>query len=191
MIGLFGGSFDPIHHGHLIVGRAVMEALPLDEVRFMPARGQPFKQGRHGAAPEHRGEMVRLAVAGERGFSRDTTELSGPEVSYTVDTLRRLRRDEPTRRFALLIGADAAAEFADWRESAAIPGLAEVVVFGRPGGPEPVGSFVRHRVAVPAVDISATAIRTRVAAGLSIRYLVPDAVAEYIAAHGLYRDGSA
>jgi nicotinate-nucleotide adenylyltransferase len=186
-VGLFGGSFDPVHHGHLIVARAALEQLALAEVRFIPAREQPFKQGRHRAAAADRAEMLRLAIADEPGFRIDPLELDRPGPSYTVDTLRQLTAREPSRTFILLLGADAAREFTGWREAPAIPALAEVVVLVRANEETAGGPDGARRLVVPAVDVSATDVRRRVAAGLSIRYLVPDAVAGHIAARGLYR----
>jgi nicotinate-nucleotide adenylyltransferase len=192
MIGLFGGSFDPIHHGHLIVARAVLESLELDELRFVPARAQPFKAGRHEVPPELRARMVALAIAGEPRFALERAELDRPGPSYTVDTLRLLRAREPGAEFVLLLGADAAADLHLWREAKAIPSLARVVAFARPGSSpaalSPAGLPVERIVAVPAVDISATDIRARVREGRSVRYLVPEGVAEFIAAHRLYLD---
>lgn len=189
MVGLFGGSFDPIHHGHLIVGRAVAETLGLDELRFMPAGEQPFKQGRHVASASERAAMVALAVAGEAGLAVERCEVDRPGPSYTVDTLRALRSREPGQDFTLVVGADATRELDQWREAAALPALARIVAVARPGAPRPASALVERVVEVPAVDLSATQIRRRVAEGRSIRYLVPDAVAEFIAIHGLYRDG--
>ena len=186
MIGLLGGSFDPIHHGHLIVAQALKESLGLTEVRFVPAREQPFKRGDHAAPAELRARMVSLALAGEPGFTLERLELDRPGPSYTVDTLRTLGGREPGARFALLIGTDAANEFSGWREAAEIRRLAEVVVFSRSGAALADGDAFPKVIGVPAVDISATDIRRRVRQGLSIRYRVPDAVAEVIAAHGLY-----
>ena len=186
-VGLFGGSFDPVHHGHLIVARAALEQLGLAEVRFIPAREQPFKQGRHRASSTDRAEMLRLAIAGEPDFRIDLLELDRPGPSYTVDTLRQLTAREPSRTFILLLGADAAREFTGWREAAAIPALAEVVVLVRAGVETAGGPDGARRIPVPAIDVSATDVRRRVAAGLSIRYRVPDAVAGHIAARGLYR----
>lgn len=189
MVGLLGGSFDPIHVGHLIVGRAVAEALGLDELRFMPTGEQPLKRGRHAASAAHRLAMVAAAVAGEPGLAVERLEADRPGLSYTVDTLRALRAREPGREFVVLLGADAAADLDQWHEAAALPGLARLVAFARPGAARPVHALLHQVVEAPAVEISSTAIRGRVAAGRSIRYLVPDAVAEYIAAHGLYRNG--
>lgn len=190
MVGVFGGSFDPVHLGHLIVVRAVAEAANLSEVRLVPAREQPFKAGTHGAPAADRAAMLDLAVAGEAGFRVERLELDRPGPSYTVDTLREFRAREPGHRFALLVGADAARELPQWKEAAALPGLATLVVFARPGAPVPAGLPDRTVVVeAPQVDISATAIRARLRAGRSIRYLVPEAVADYIATHRLYRDG--
>lgn len=188
MVGLFGGSFDPIHHGHLLVAQAALEALGLESLRFVPAREQPFKRGRHAAPPEHRAAMVALAIAGDPRFALERIELDRPGPSYTVETLRALTRREPAVEFVLLVGADAAAELETWREAGEVGRLARVVAFARPGAAVPAGGLIERTVAVPAIDISATAVRERVRAGKPIRYWVPDAVADYIAARGLYRD---
>lgn len=186
MIGLFGGSFDPIHHGHLLVAQAVLEELGLDELRFLPAREQPFKVGRHQASAEDRARMVALAIAGEPRFGLERVELEREGPSYTVDTLLALRAREPGREFALLVGADAARELPTWHQAGRLPALATLVVFARPGSAVPPLPWPVRLVGVPALPISATAIRRRVAAGRSIRYWVPDPVAEYVSARGLY-----
>ncbi len=186
MIGLLGGSFDPIHHGHLLVAQAVVEALDLEQLRFVPAREQPFKAGQHAATPEARARMVALAIAGEARFALEPIELARPGPSYTVDTLRALRATAPGSEFALLVGADAARELPQWHQANALPTLATLVIFARPGAEVPSLPWPHQVVRVPAVGISATEIRARVAAGRSIRYWVPDAVAEYISASGLY-----
>ena len=187
-IGLLGGSFDPVHHGHLIVARVAAEALRLDELRFVPAREQPFKRGRHAAPAADRAVMLELAIAGSPGFAVERAELERPAPSYTVDTLEALRTREPAARFTLLLGADAAAELPGWHRAAELPGLARIVVFGRPGSPVPASALIAGAIEVPAIDISATDIRRRVRAGLPIRYWVPDAVAEYMVRHRLYLD---
>jgi len=117
----------------------------------------------------------------------ESIELELPPPSYTVSTLRALARREPGNRFLLLLGADAARELPYWHEAEALPDLADVVVFARPGAKVPRSTLITRTITVPAVDVSATDIRARVAAGQSIRYLVPEPVREYIAAHGLYR----
>jgi nicotinate-nucleotide adenylyltransferase len=188
MVGLFGGSFDPVHHGHLIVGQVAAETLGLDTLRFVPALEQPFKRGRHAAPAEARAAMLDLAVAGYRGFEVERAELERPAPSYTVDTLRALRDREPGIELTLLLGADAAVDLRAWREATEVARLAEVVVFARPGSDVPASPLIRRVIRVPCIDISATEIRRRVRDRQSVRYWVPDAVAEYITRHQLYLD---
>jgi len=187
-IGLLGGSFDPVHHGHLIVGRIAAEALRLDELRFVPAREQPFKRGRHAAPAADRAAMLELAVANTPGFGIERLELDREGPSYTVDTLVALRAREPETELTLLLGADAAAELGAWHRAEELPGLARIVVFARPGASVPAAGLISAAIEVPALEISATEIRRRVRAGQPIRYWVPDAVAEYMARHRLYLD---
>jgi nicotinate-nucleotide adenylyltransferase len=187
-IGLLGGSFDPVHHGHLIVGQVAAESLGLDELRFVPAREQPFKAGRHAAPAADRAAMLDLAVAGARGFAVERAELAREGPSYTVETLLGLRAQEPDVAWTLLLGADAAAELDAWHRAGELPGLARVVVFARPGTPIPASPLIAGTVEVPAVEISATEIRRRVREGRPVRYWVPDAVAEYMVRHRLYLD---
>jgi nicotinate-nucleotide adenylyltransferase len=187
-IALLGGSFDPVHHGHLIVGQVAAESLGLDELRFVPAREQPFKIGRHAALAADRAAMLDLAVAGMPGFEVERAELSRDGPSYTVETLLTLRAREPGVTWTLLLGADAAAELGAWHHANELPGLARIVVFARPGTPIPASPLIAGTLEVPAIEISATAIRRRVREGRSIRYWVPDAVAEYVARHRLYLD---
>lgn len=188
VLGLFGGSFDPVHHGHLIVGQVAAEALGLDALRFVPAREQPFKLGLHRAPAEHRAAMLDLAVAGSPGFAVERLELERSGPSYTVDTLRELHAREPGVRWTLLLGADAANELGAWHQAEQIPSLATVVVFARAGTPVRPSRFVSRSIEVPAIEISATDIRRRVREGRSIRYWVPDPVAEYVTRHRLYLD---
>ena len=188
MVGLFGGSFDPVHHGHLIVGTVAAEKLQLDSLRFVPAREQPFKVGRHRTSAEHRAAMLSLAIAGMSGFSVERSELERPGPSYTVDTLRHLREREPGAEFVLLLGADAAADLPAWREAGQLRDLARVAVFARPGVPVAKSPWISTVIEVPAIDISATEVRRRVRQGLPVRYWVPDRVAEYITKHRLYLD---
>jgi nicotinate-nucleotide adenylyltransferase len=187
-IGLLGGSFDPVHHGHLIVAQVAAEALGLDELRFVPAREQPFKRGRHAASAADRAAMLELAVSGAPGFAVELAELGRDGPSYTVETLLGLRTREPSAVWTLLLGADAAAELDAWHRAAELPGLARIVVFARPGTPIPPSPLIAGTVEVPAVEISATEIRRRVREGRPVRYWVPDAVAEYMVRHRLYLD---
>jgi len=187
---LFGGSFDPVHVAHLIVAEAAAEALGAGAtVRFLPAREQPFKRAAHQATAEQRAAMLDLAIAGNPRLRVERVELGLPTPSYTVRTLRALGDREPGNRFTLLLGADAARDLAAWWEVEALPGLADVVVFARPGAivPPPRHPLISRVIPVPVIDLSATQVRERVKQGRSIRYLVPDPVREYIGAHGLYR----
>jgi nicotinate-nucleotide adenylyltransferase len=188
MVGLFGGSFDPVHNGHLIVGRVAAETLGLDCLRFVPAREQPFKRGLHGASAEQRAAMLDLAVAGSPGFAVERAELERPGPSYTLDTLRALHAREPGIHLTLLLGADAAAEIEAWHQAGEIPALATVVVFARAGTTVSSSRLITRTIEVPAIEISATEIRRRVREGRSIRYWVPDPVAEYVTRHRLYLD---
>lgn len=188
MVGLFGGSFDPVHHGHLILARAALEALGLEEVRFIPAGAQPFKPTGPVAPASERLEMLRRAVQGEPRFVVEESEIRRPGPSYTIDTLRELTGREPGRPFILLLGADAAQLLPRWRENEEVVRLARVAVFARPGHPLPEGAWVHAAVPAPLMEISATDLRRRVAAGRPIRYYVPDAVASYVAERGLYKD---
>lgn len=189
MDALFGGSFDPVHVAHLIVAEAAADALGCD-VRFLPAREQPLKRGAragHQATPEQRAEMLDLAIAGNPRLGVERVELGLPTPSYTVRTLRALGEREPGNRFTLLLGADAARDLAEWWEVEALPELADIVVFARPGATVVRHPLIKRVIPVPSIDLSATQVRERVKQGRSIRYLVPDPVHEYIGAHGLYR----
>lgn len=185
--GLLGGSFDPVHHGHLIAAGRAAEALGLSRVLLVPCARQPLKQQGPVAAPAHRRAMLELAVAGDPRFAVEAVELERPGPSYTVDTLRTLRQRCPDERFVLLLGADAASDLPRWRSAEEVMRLAEVAILTRPGAPEVASALVQHVVATPAIEISASDIRARCLAGKSIRFLVPDAVADYIEKEQLYR----
>jgi nicotinate-nucleotide adenylyltransferase len=183
-LGIFGGSFDPIHHGHLILARAAREQLGLDQVLLIPANRSPHKPGAKSATGHDRWAMLQLAIDGEPGLTASDLELQRPPPSYTLDTLRQLRDQHPEAELVLLIGADNVEKFDTWHEPAAIQQLATLAVLerasGAPAHPWPV---VRRLV-----EISSTDLRDRVASGRSIRYLTPDRVCDYIRQHGLYRN---
>lgn len=185
--GVFGGSFDPVHHGHLVAADRAAEALGLETVLFVPCARQPLKTGGPVATGKQRCAMLRLAMQGHPRYALETMELDRPGPSYTVDTLRILKERWPDDRLVLILGTDAAAELPRWRAADEVARLAEIAVLTRPGSPEVASAFVKHVVATPAIEISASDIRARCVAGKSIRYLVPDVVAEYIERHGLYR----
>jgi nicotinate-nucleotide adenylyltransferase len=181
--GILGGSFDPVHHGHLILARAALEELGLDRILFIPAHRSPHKTDTKPATAQDRFAMVQLAIQDEPGFAASDLELQLPPPSYTVETLRELRAQHPGDQFTLLIGADNVAKFDTWREPDEIRRLANLAVLDRAGHDTPHDGPVIRRL----VDISSTEIRARVAAGRSIRYLTPAAVCDYIAREGLYR----
>lgn len=184
---MLGGSFDPIHHGHLVVAGIAREALGAAQVRLIPAGEQPFKVGQHSASADHRATMVELAVVDDPALVADRVEVDRVGPSYTVDTVRDIRRRFPEATLCLLLGSDAAALFRTWRDPDQIRAHAEVVVFARGGESVPEG--VADRVlTVPRIEISSTTVRSRVRSGQSVRYWVPDRVAQYIDRHGLYRD---
>ena len=189
--GVFGGSFDPVHRGHLWVARQAAKALQLDQVLFIPARLQPLKSGGPHAASEHRVAMLRAAVADEDGFVVDERELSRPGPSFTVDTLRALKLERPQDPLFLLVGADAARELPRWHEVAEVQRLATIAVVPRPGGDIPLLPPSAVPLAIEPLDVSATSVRSAVAGGQAIDHLVPKAVADYIASHRLYRPGVA
>jgi len=192
-IGVFGGTFDPVHLGHLIVAEQAREQAGLDQVWFMPAAQPPHKLGRTLTPFAHRYEMLRLAVAGHDAFIVSDLENRLPPPNYTVHTLRHLRQEHPTHRWFLLLGADSLLEFPTWYQPQEIVQLAMLLVVARPGYRIPEGwasQFPYRTIDTPLVEISSTDIRHRVREGRSIRYLVPRAVECYIAQHHLYRPQS-
>lgn len=198
-IGLFGGSFDPVHYGHLILAELCREARQLDEVRFIPASVPPHKQDRNRASGEHRVEMLKLGIGGNPRLSVWDGELKRGGVSYTVETLRELTSAQPNDEFFLLLGADSVSDLPNWREPDEICRLATIVAVNRPGSAEVdfshLGGLIspeRNRlfqdsvVEIPPVDISSTELRRRIAGQRSIRYQTTRAVEAYISTHHLY-----
>ncbi len=182
-LGIFGGSFDPVHHGHLILARAALEELGLDRIIFIPAQQSPHKTDTKPASAQDRLAMIQLALAGENGFETADLELHRPPPSFMVDTLRELQTSHPHDEFVLLIGADQVPKFDTWREPDEIRRLAQLAVLDRAGHETTHDWPVVRRL----IDLSSTDLRARVAAGRSIRYLTPDAVCDYIGLKGLYR----
>ena len=198
---LLGGSFDPVHHAHLICARAVAEAVAVGRVVLVPAAQPPHKKGTVASA-EDRLAMLRLAVAGDDLFEIDDVELRRGGASYTYDTLAAIRARRPGARLHWVIGADMLRDLHLWRRVNEVLEMAELLVMVRPPwdremeqtfaalagrlGSEVADRLRRHVVPTPLVDISSTEVRRRVAAGLSIRYLVSEAVRDYIERRGLY-----
>ena len=180
---LYGGSFDPIHHGHLILAREAMEQLALDRVVFIPAAQSPHKLARIPAPPAVRLAMVRAAIAGEAHFECDDSETKREGPSFTVDTVEAWRAKFPHDEFFCLIGEDNVRELPTWRRYDELRAMVQFIVFGRDvAAPPHAFPCVTRRV-----DISATEVRKRVAQGRGIRYLVPEAVREIIEKHRLYQ----
>jgi len=189
-LGLFGGTFDPPHNAHVALARTALEALSLDAVHWVPA-GAPWQKLRAVTPAVHREAMVRLAIEGEPRFVLDRLEIERSGPSYTVDTLRALQAAEPGAQWFLLIGADQHASLHTWRDWQALLRLATLAVAKRPGATDSANAEVQRAgqqaVPLPMLDVSATAIRERVARGLPIDSMVPPAVARYIDSHALYR----
>ena len=185
-LGVFGGSFDPVHLGHLIVASEAARSLDLTEVRLIPVGEHPLKHGGPVVRAEHRLAMLRLAVGGDARFVVDDRECRRTGPSYTVETLRELRAEFPSASLFLMMGSDAAQQLSAWHEAEALATLAEVVELRRPGAEPTRHPIVTRILDVPAIDISATALRERLHRGERVRYFVPDAVADYIATHELY-----
>lgn len=188
-IGIFGGTFDPPHTGHLLLALDALDQLALDRLLLVPAARQPLKRGVEMTAPEHRLAMTELLATADPRLGVNGSEVARGGLSYTIDTVRALKAAHPDAELVLVMGADTAATLPQWREPEALALLVEVAVAGR--GAEPVqlpAGFRAQPFPIRRVDISATEIRSRVRAGRSIRGFVPDAVAAYVSAHGLYRN---
>jgi nicotinate-nucleotide adenylyltransferase len=183
-IGVFGGTFDPVHVGHLAIANAALESIPLDRVVFVLARRSPLKDAGPVAAEEDRLRMLELAVAGEPRFAVSRIELDREGPSYTVETLERLAGAD---ELFLILGGDAVADLPRWKDPERIAALATLAVAERPGAPERAGRTPVVRFDAPRLDISSRELRARASRGRSLRYLVPDPVWKHIEARGLYR----
>jgi len=197
-LGLFGGSFDPIHFGHLRLAEEAREAFALQSVQFIPTYVSPFKVGRPVTPAAHRLEMAQLATADNDAFTVSAIECLRAGPSYTVETLRLLHDENPDAELWFMTGTDAAADLPRWREPEAVLSLARFAVAIRPGTTEEEArQSLAHLpaawqtqisyFAMPGLDISSTNLRERLRVGRSVRYLLPRVVEEYILAHGLYR----
>jgi nicotinate-nucleotide adenylyltransferase len=193
-IGVMGGTFDPIHQGHLVAAEEARWQFDLDQVVFVPA-GQPWQKPVGVSPAEDRYRMTELATASNPGFTVSRLEVDHPGPTYTVDTLRRLRGAQPDgARLFFIIGADAMLQILTWKEPDQVLALTELIAATRPGfdldrlvSQVPGAAGRVHRMDIPALAISSSDLRDRVARGVPIRYLVPDEVARYIHDHALYR----
>lgn len=191
-IGLLGGTFDPVHNGHLIISEFLRDELNLDEIWFIPAKIHPLKDNVDISKASARLKMLQLAIADNPCFKVCDIELSREGISYTVDTLHQLIRTyrHISPQFYYFIGMDNVNELPRWKEPQEILKMCQVVAFGRPGfkPAESVSEFIPdiHFINVPLLEISSTIIRQRVKEDHSIKYLVPDGVASYIKEQGLY-----
>ena len=189
-LGVMGGTFDPIHHGHLVAASEVASVFHLDEVVFVPT-GRPWqKASREVSAAEHRYLMTVVATASNPSFTVSRVDVDRPGLTYTIDTLRDLRTSRPDADLFFITGADALAQILSWKDSDKLFELAHFVGVTRPGHPLEVDGLPEHRISlieVPALAISSTACRERVERGEPVWYLVPDGVVQYIAKHRLYR----
>jgi nicotinate-nucleotide adenylyltransferase len=197
-VGVLGGTFDPIHYGHLVIAEEAFARLGLREVLIMPARVPPHKQGRKITATEHRLAMVKLALASNPHFRLCTIDLERDGPSHTADSLALLRQQMDAELY-FIIGEDSLLDLPRWHQPARILAQCRLVVMSRPGYPEPdlrvleaIGPEAVERgivVRAPQLEISSTELQQRVAAGLPIKYQVPEAVEEYIYRHRLYQKG--
>jgi nicotinate-nucleotide adenylyltransferase len=201
-LGIYGGSFDPVHYGHLLLAESCREQLALDEVWLIPAAVPPHKQALGRASGKARLEMLELALAGSEQLRPCSLEVDRGGVSYTVETLALVRQQQPHAELFLLLGADSLQDLPSWREPQRICELALPAVVRRGGAAEPDFSVLQAlvtperleqiratQVPMPLIDLSSTDLRLRAAQGHSLRYRTPRAVEKYIETHGLYRAG--
>ncbi len=198
-LGIFGGTFDPVHYGHLLLAETCRQELNLDQVRFVPANTPPHKQGHQIADGHARADMLNLAVSGYPEFVVDRRELRRQGPSFTVDTLAEFRAEFPDADLYLLLGADSLRDLLTWREPERFAQFATLVACNRPGVDaisaahvaDWVGSEIARRVVtvkMPGTDISASEMRDRVRDGRGLRFLTPRAVEAFVMQHGLYVD---
>ncbi|PHR99902.1 MAG: nicotinic acid mononucleotide adenylyltransferase [Blastopirellula sp.] len=198
-LGIFGGSFSPVHQGHLLLAETCREQCQLDQVWFVPAATPPHKQSTKLASDQHRVAMLELAIAGNEAFKVSDIELQRGGISYTVDTLQHIREANPEAELYLLIGADSLEDLPTWHKIGGICVLALPVVIARAGQAEPnwqvlaplvsterLAKIEQLKVDVTPVGFSSTEIRNRVASGRSIRYQLPRSVEKYIETQKLY-----
>jgi len=201
-LGIFGGSFDPVHYGHLLLAEYCRTQCALDQVWFVPAATAPHKQQAQAASAPHRVKMLELAIGGHETLAVSSLEVDRGGLSFTAETLESLHDEVPDRSLFLLLGADSLFDLPNWRTPARICELATLVVVARPDNPQPdygcladiatpdqIAKFRDHQVNMPLIELSSSQIRRRVATGQSIRFQTPRAVEQYIYANQLYTTG--
>jgi nicotinate-nucleotide adenylyltransferase len=187
LIGFLGGTFDPIHFGHLNLALEIAERKGLDKVLFCPANVSPLKQGAPPAvSAEDRFQMVERAIRPIRGFELCDIELKREGPSYTIDTIRALQEGNPSAQFHLILGGDLMADFKKWKEADQLIKLAPPLVGKRPGVKNPFIDSRVEEVPIPVIDVSSTTLRDRLRQGLYCGHLVPQPVIDYITSHQLY-----
>ncbi len=197
-VGILGGTFDPIHLGHLVAAQEVLYDLQLDRVLFVPAGEPPHKQPGGASPATHRARMVELAIASNPGFGLSLVDVKRPGKSYTVDTLRILQEElGPSAQLFFIVGMDSLAELPTWKDPAQLISLCRLVVVNRPPYPPVDVSLLEETVPgissrvdtvnMPGIAIAASDLRRRVARGAPIKYQVPEPVEQYILENGLYR----
>lgn len=199
-LGIFGGTFDPVHYGHLLLAESCREQCQLDQVWLLPASAAPHKQSQATTDARHRVAMLELAVSGHPSIIVNTLEVDRGGVSYTFETLATIQEQHPDSQLFLLMGADTLDDLPNWREPARVCQLAVPTVVQRAGAPKPdytvlshlvdddrLREFAKHRVCMPIVQLASSDIRERVRFGQSIRFRTPRAVEKYIESHSLYR----
>jgi nicotinate-nucleotide adenylyltransferase len=201
-IGIFGGTFDPIHLGHLIVAEHFRDRARLNQVWFIPCARQPLKDRQSTTTDRQRCEMIELAIAGHQDFFLSKIELERGGVSYTVETLEQIRELQPEAELFLLIGEDSLGTFHQWKQPERICELAMPLVFPRPGdqvfeilrlkrwvSEDRLQQVAAAQIGCPQVQISSTDIRNRIQSNRTVRYLLPRSVEKYIESQQLYRAG--
>jgi nicotinate-nucleotide adenylyltransferase len=198
-IGIFGGSFDPVHYGHLILAETCRESCCLDEVWFLPAATPPHKQGHDLSPASVRVDMLQLALGGHESMKVSTVEIDRGGISYTVETLRLIRQKHSEVELFLIIGADSLADLPTWREPREICELAIPLVVRRRGSPVPdlsvlsgivaderLKTIAEHQIETPTIELSSTDLRNRAKANRSLRFRTPRAVEQFILENKLY-----
>lgn len=198
-IGIFGGTFDPPHIGHLVIADQALTQLKLDEVWFLPAGQPPHKRNGFVSDAEHRVAMARLAIQGHPGFKLSTFDVDRPGPHYSAIAMELLEQRHPQHDWCFIMGADSLEDLPHWHQPRRLIALATLAVAGRPGARPDIkeiehdipGLSGRMRwVDAPLVDLSSTQLRAMARAGASLRYLVPDSVVDYIQQHGLYKENN-